>query len=127
MKEPIRVTTREENGIGIMELEGDVTNSAEEAMEAAYEEMNTAGLRKILLNFSKVEYINSAGLAIVIGLLSKSRKEGRELRACGLTPHFQKIFDMVGITKYVPHFETVEAALKSFSEPSADQDPSSEQ
>lgn len=116
MKEPMRVTTKEQDGVGIMLLEGDVTNSAEQAMEAAYEKLSSAGLRKILLNFSKVEYINSAGLAVMIGLLSKSRKEGRQLCACGLTPHFQKIFDMVGITKYVPHFDSVEAALQSFSD-----------
>lgn len=112
MSETIQITTRQENGLGVIDMVGDITGSAEQAMEAAYENLQAGGSTKILLNFTRVEYINSAGLAIIIGLLSKSRKANRELYACGLTSHFQKIFDMVGINKYVQHFDTVEAALK---------------
>jgi anti-anti-sigma factor len=115
MKEPIQVATRHSRDIGILEMRGDVTSAAEKAVESAYKSLVSEKVGKILLDFSKVEYINSAGLAIVIGLLSDCRKQGYVLKACCLTSHFQKIFDMVGITKYVPHYESVDAALQSFS------------
>ena len=34
----------------------------------------------------------------------KAQSNGEQLCAFGLSPHFQKIFEMVGLLKYVPHF-----------------------
>ena len=59
----------------------------------------------VLLDFTKVDYINSSGIALVIQMLieaSNSGAEGLCLRA--LCPHFTKVFTMVGITKYAGLF-----------------------
>ena len=53
-------------------------------------------------------------MAIIISILTKSRDRGQALRSWGLTDHFQKIFDMVGITKYMNHDQSEEEALKNF-------------
>jgi anti-sigma B factor antagonist len=47
-----------------------------------------------------VDYINSSGIALVIQMMMDANKSGQEIGAFGLTPHFQKVFTMVGITKY---------------------------
>jgi anti-sigma B factor antagonist len=56
--------------------------------------------RPVLIDFSKVEYINSSGIALVIQMLMEASKADQTIAAFGLTPHFQKVFTMVGITKY---------------------------
>ena len=72
------------------------------------------GLKKVGFNFENVSYINSAGMAIIISILTKSRARGQALRSWGLTDHFQKLFEMVGITKYMKHKQNEEEALKGF-------------
>ena len=48
-----------------------------------------------------MEYINSSGIAIVIQVCWKHRKvDSRSIGIFGLSAHFQKVFTMVGITKY---------------------------
>ena len=54
----------------------------------------------ILLDFTKVDYINSSGIALVIQLLIEASNSGQKVYAFGLSAHFVKVFTMVGITKY---------------------------
>lgn len=112
MEQTTQVATRVQDGIGIIQISGEVTSFSEKILEEKYEELSEQDLKIICLDFENVSYINSAGMAIIIGILTKSRKREQTLRAWGLTPHFQKIFDMVGITKYMQHFESENEALK---------------
>jgi anti-anti-sigma regulatory factor len=56
---------------------------------------------KIMLDFSRVDYINSSEIAIVIEVLLEEARAGTQrIGILGLSPHFQKVFTMVGINKY---------------------------
>ena len=114
MQPSTEVETRVNGEIGIIDISGEVTSFSEKILQGAYEKFTVDGLKKIALNFEQVSYINSAGMAIIIGILTQSRKKGQTLRAFGLTEHFQKIFDMVGITKYMQHFDSEDEAIKGF-------------
>jgi len=102
----IQINLRLEERLALMDLQGDVTALAEKKMVAAYERAAAQKARLLILNFSAVNYINSAGMAIIITLLNKTQAQGGALRAFGLTLHFQKIFEMVGLLKYIPHFNS---------------------
>lgn len=82
----------------VLRFSGDISSSSREAVLGAYE--GVARSNSVLLDFSKVEYINSSGIALVIQMLMEAGKTGQKISAFGLTPHFQKVFTMVGITKY---------------------------
>ncbi|MGH7494480.1 MAG: STAS domain-containing protein [bacterium] len=101
----IQVNLRLEDRVALMDLQGSVTALAEKKVLAAYERAVAQKTKLLLLNFSAVNYINSAGMAIIITLLHKAQAQGGALRAFGLTPHFQKIFEMVGLLKHIPHFK----------------------
>ena len=68
----------------------------------------------ILLDFTKVDYINSSGIALVIQLLIEAANSGQKVYAFGLSAHFTKVFTMVGITKYAGLFPTQAEALAAF-------------
>lgn len=114
MEQNTQVATRLQNEVGIIDIAGEVTSFSEKIIEQAYEKLTADGFKKIGFNFKNVSYINSAGMAIIIGILTKSRARNQGLRCWGLTDHFQKIFDMVGITKYMDHKQNEEEALKEF-------------
>ncbi len=114
MERSTQVEKRVQGDVGIMDIQGEVTSFSEQILQDAYEKFSGDGLKKLLLNFEGVSYINSAGMASIISILNQSRKRKQTLRAWGLSEHFQKIFDMVGITKYMEHFSSEEEALQSF-------------
>jgi anti-anti-sigma factor len=73
------------------------------------------GAKRILLDFSKVEYLNSSGIALVIQMMIAANKRGQAIQTFGLTPHFQKVFTMVGITKYTTLHKDEQTACAAFT------------
>ena len=85
--------------ITVLRFSGDITSASQPAVIGTYEGLPDS-VKRILLDFSKVEYLNSSGIALVIQMMIAASKHGQTIRTFGLSPHFQKVFTMVGITKY---------------------------
>jgi anti-anti-sigma factor len=115
MSEEIQVSVRGEGEATIIDLVGDVTTFAEEAINQAYQSASADGAINIVFNFRENDYINSAGIAILIGVVTEARKRDQKLLMTGLSPHFQKIFRMVGLTQYADLYPSVEDALASLN------------
>lgn len=109
----VQINLRLEDKVAIMEIAGDVTSFAEKKLLAAFDKAAAQHSKCIILDFAGVGYVNSAGMSIIIALLTRSQNLGLALCACGLSEHFQKIFDMVGLLKYMPHFQSEQEARAS--------------
>jgi anti-anti-sigma factor len=107
-----QVSLRQVPPLLVLDLSGAVTGFSDGVIGGAYQEAAARGARDFLLNFSGVDYVNSAGIAIIIGILIEARKANQRLLITGLTPHYQKIFNMMGLSEYAPVFESVEAACE---------------
>ena len=97
--------------VSVLRFSGDISSSSHDALLGTYETVSKT--EPVLLDFSKVDYINSSGIALVIQMLMEANKNGQKIAAFGLTPHFQKVFTMVGITKYASLFPDEAAARGS--------------
>ena len=95
-----KVQVDEVQGVGVIRFEGDITSFSEAAVLGTYRALPEGGYTLTLLDFTKVEYINSSGIALIITLLMEAGKTGRKVHCFGLTPHFQKVFQMVGLLRY---------------------------
>jgi anti-anti-sigma factor len=115
MANETQATLRDVPPLTVIDLAGEVTTFAEEAVNAAYKEASERGARNILLNFKDVDYINSAGIAVIIGLLTEARKTDQTLLITGLNAHYTKIFQMMGLAQYAPLYDTEEAAVLSMA------------
>ena len=100
--------------MNVIAVKGDVTAVTGAVVEQAYREVSAGAAKKILLLFDSENYINSGGIAILIGITAESRKREPVIRIAGLSDHFQKIFTMVGLTKYAEVFPTEDAALEGY-------------
>lgn len=113
MANQTKATLRDLPPLTVIDLAGEVTTFAEDAVNGAYKQASEQGAKHILLNFKDVEYINSAGISVIIGLLTEARKSDQALMITGLTAHYTKIFQMMGLAQYAPLYETEEAARQS--------------
>jgi anti-sigma B factor antagonist len=97
--------------ITCLRFTGDISSASKEAIVDTYQALDKASNKNILLDFKGVEYLNSSGIALVIQVLMEASKSGQTIAICGLTPHFTKVFTMVGITKYASLYPDEAAAL----------------
>ncbi|MDM8521444.1 STAS domain-containing protein [Anaerolineales bacterium HSG6] len=115
MSDEIQVSVRTFDQATVIDLMGDVTTFAEEAINQAYQSISSDGASNIVFNFRENDYINSAGIAILIGIVTEARKRDQKLLMTGLSAHFQKIFRMVGLTQYADLHPSVDDALSALN------------
>ncbi len=97
--------------VAVLRFEGDIASTSKEAVLGTYQALPKETSRLVLLDFSKVDYINSSGIALVIQMMIEASNSAQKIYAFGLSAHFTKVFTMVGITKYAGLFPSQEAAL----------------
>ena len=102
---------RHQPRIAIIDLEGEIDSFAEDNLNFAYAEAESRDPHVILLNFSKVDYINSTGIALIVGLLARARKSKRHLLACGLSEHYVEIFQITRLVDFMSVYPDESSAL----------------
>jgi anti-anti-sigma factor len=108
---PVEASVRRRAGVAIIDFRGDINGFAEESLSAAYSEAAGEGEGSIVLNFAEVDYINSTGIALIVGLLARARKEGRGVSACGLSDHYREIFEITRLADFMEMFSDEASAL----------------
>ena len=111
----MQLTERTVNDVVILDLDGRLTiDAGAEQLRDAIKSLVSEGKSKVLINLSKVPYVDSGGLGELVHSLVSARKANGDVKLMGLTG---KISDLLAITRLVTVFETFETegdALGSF-------------
>ena len=70
--------------------------------------------RKLLLNFSNVEYMSSAALGKLITLYKKVKEAGGRLALCAINPQIRELFDITRTNQLFHIYDEEQDALQSF-------------
>ena len=102
---------RRRDRVAVIDLVGDVNARAEEPLGAAWEEATRDGPEAVILNFDEVGYINSTGIALIVGVLAEARKGKIKVMAFGLSGHYREIFLVTRLSDFMPIFADEHEAL----------------
>ncbi len=110
------MTVREINSLtSIIDIHGEVTGTAENLLMDAYTQISTKGVRNIILNFKDLEYMNSSGIGLLVTLLIRTQRQKQRLIACGLSEHYQQIFDLTRLNEAITIYPGEAEALAAVS------------
>jgi anti-anti-sigma factor len=107
----LEATVRQEPGVAVMDLTGEINGFAQEALDDSYSEAESSDPEAILLNFEGVDYINSTGIALIVSLLARARASKRRLLACNLSEHYVEIFNITCLSDFMSIFPDEESAI----------------
>ncbi|NTW00156.1 MAG: STAS domain-containing protein [Oscillochloris sp.] len=83
-----------------------ITSTSVDAISAAAIATECVQMYPItVLDFSEVSFINSAGISALLKFVVSARKLGFKLFAMHVSPHHQKIFKMVEMSRFMPTIE----------------------
>ena len=105
------VDTRGEPPVAVMSLHGNIDRDAMQSLTSAYEQAVVDDPRTVLLDFGDVDYINSTGIALIVGILGRARAENRRVFASGLTEHYERIFAITRLSDFIQIYADVDAAV----------------
>jgi anti-sigma B factor antagonist len=111
----LKMTSREVNGASVIALDGRIVLGEEsKALREKLKSLIAEGKKKIVLNMNNVEYIDSAGLGILVATHVSAKIQGASLKLSNLGRKFQEVLQ---ITKLLTVFEvcdTEAAAVATF-------------
>lgn len=106
-----QAAVRHHSGTAVIDMSGVMDASAELSLNSAYAEAVAAPAERLLLNFAEVDYINSTGIALIVGVLAQARKSHLPLVTVGLSDHYQEIFRITRLADFMKIFPDEATAL----------------
>ncbi len=109
----MEISTRVENEIYIVDIVGNLdTNTSPEA-ENQLTQLMDQGVKKIVINFDKLDFITSAGLRVFLAASKRIKSEEGDIRICNLNETVQEVFDISGFSTILNVFGSLEQTLES--------------
>jgi anti-anti-sigma factor len=102
---------RDRAGIAVIDLRGDIDGRADMGVNGAYAAAASTSPRAIVLNFADVGYMNSTGIALVVGLLAQARQSETAVRVVGLSEHYRHIFEITRLADFMSFFGSEDEAV----------------
>jgi anti-anti-sigma factor len=87
-------------------------------MQTLFEFQNAirqAGIGDTIIELTKVPYIDSAGLGVILSHWAHTQRLGQKFAVAGICERVQVLFDLTKVSTLLPCFSTTEEAEQSFS------------
>ena len=111
----MKVNVRSEGDVSVVDLSGKITiGEGDVVLRETVETLLKEGRSKIVLNLSRISYMDSAGIGELVACYKRSREKGGQLKL--LNPS-GKVYDLLQLTKLEEIFETFRdegEAIQSF-------------
>ncbi len=109
------IQVREVDGVAVMRPEGFINAHTVRMFEDALEKQVASGRFTILLDCQALNYISSAGLGAIMGLIETVRENGGDILLCNLHENVFAIFDTLGFTQLYRVFPTEAEAFQAMA------------
>jgi anti-anti-sigma factor len=108
----VELDKRTENGVTIVKATERVDGVTSPELETYIADLAKETSSNIILDFSELKYISSAGLRVVLSTAKKLKAQKRELFLSGLTGSVKDVFQMSGFYAILKIFDTTTQALE---------------
>ena len=104
-----------EGNVSTIKLFGEINAAAEQELGQAYTIAAHAEPDTVMLDFEGVRYINSTGIALIVGLLAKARATHTKLVVYGLSEHYEEIFRITRLSDFMSIYPDAGSAVKEIA------------
>jgi anti-anti-sigma factor len=93
------VSTRTEGEVTVIAFAGNLDSNTSPVAQQAIDAFLAGGGKKLVVDFSALDYISSAGLRVLLGAAKKLQGAGSGLRLFGLNETVREVFEISGFSK----------------------------
>jgi anti-sigma B factor antagonist len=106
----LKLSTRDVKGVLVVDCQGRIIFGEESADLRDTVKMLIGQSKRIVLNLSGVNYIDSGGLGTLVALYTTAHQAGGSIKLCNLT---QRVGDLLQVTKLLTIFEVYDSEEKA--------------
>jgi anti-anti-sigma factor len=116
MEQPFTLTSEMRENCLVIATSGYVNNVGGEAIAKEFGDHFAKGTKQIVINLAQSRVVNSIGMSFLIEIIEQLQEAGGRLVFTNLDPAVEKMLSIMGLFKFAGKEQTVEDALKSFSQ-----------
>ena len=100
----------------VIELKGNVMGGPDGAkLHDTLHELKDNGKKNVIVDLSRVKFMNSSGLGMLISGMTTMRNAGGDLRLAAVVDRIQSLLVITKLITVFKHYETVEEAIESYN------------
>jgi anti-anti-sigma factor len=103
---------QEKDGIICFQIDGRLDAESAPQAETQVKQVLQQGSLRLLCDLSKMDYISSAGLRVILMAVKELRNKKGKVVLCCLTPYVKEIFDVSNFSSIIPITDSVESGLQ---------------
>jgi len=100
----------ERQGCTVLAATGEVDVATAPQLRQEAVRLVAAGQSRLVIDLSGVDFLDSTGLGVIVGVLKRVRTHDGVLAVAGAENHVRKVFDITRISDVLPMFSTVDEA-----------------
>lgn len=104
------------NLLSILQVDKEITIKNADEFKENMEVFLDEAEKFLILDLTKVSYLNSAALGIIAHAAMNAKKSNKELVIAGVNPPISEIFEIVKFSTFMELFQTVEEAEEYYLE-----------
>jgi anti-anti-sigma factor len=108
----MKIAHQEKDGVICFQIEGRLDAESAPEAETTVKSVLKQGNQRLLFDLSRMDYISSAGLRVILLAVKELRNKQGKVVLCGLTPYVKEIFDVSNFSSIIPITDSVETGLQ---------------
>ncbi len=102
------------NDVSVCTVDGEINITTSPELRKAFDGIIGRQEKKVLVDFSRVSYIDSSGLATLIEMFQRLKKIDGRMRFSNLDQKVKNVFEITKLHKLFEIFDNRQSALKDF-------------
>jgi len=107
-------TDKRDNGVCVIGLTGYLDAHTASDLERTMQEVINNGCHRMVIDFTHLEYISSAGLGVFMVFIESVRKEGGDIKLASMKERVFSVFDLLGFPVLFQIFSSVSEAVEAY-------------
>jgi stage II sporulation protein AA (anti-sigma F factor antagonist) len=113
----VAVHTAVVDGVYVVRLQGELDHHTVEQIRDDIERgLAEIGHRALVMSFRGIDFMDSSGLGLILGRYRSVTQHGGKMALCEVNPMLRKLFELSGLLKILPLYETETEALEALKE-----------
>ena len=110
----MKTKLRETEDIAILDIEGEIDLYNAPEMKEIVKKLIDEKKLKIIVNLSKVSYIDSSGIGALISSVTAIKKGNGAMKLINVYASVKKVFELTKLTSFFEIYDSEEAAMRAF-------------
>lgn len=111
----MKIKEKIEGDVAILSLSGKMMGGPETAeLQTSIKSLLGDGIKKVIVDLSKVKWMNSSGLGALMGAMTSMRNSNGDLRLAKVTKKVQSLLMITQLLTIFKTYETVDRAVASY-------------